>query len=149
MEQGAPEAVAVEYPLSMLHYRDAGAGYNVLLITVDKLNYSHFMQNMPVLAAFAQQNVNFTQHISAGNTTENGIFGLFYGISPGYMDSILSARMPAALMTALNQQRYQLGLFSSDGFSKPLYRQALLSDFPCRALKHKPMNKQQTSGSTG
>ncbi|WP_233424650.1 sulfatase-like hydrolase/transferase [Enterobacter asburiae] len=29
----------------------------------------------------------------------------------------------------LNQQGYQLGLFSSDGFNSPLYRQALLSDF--------------------
>ncbi|MDI5399872.1 hypothetical protein MJN39_24245, partial [Salmonella enterica subsp. enterica serovar Kentucky] len=27
------------------------------------------------------------------------------------------------------QQGYQLGLFSSDGFASPLYRQALLSDF--------------------
>ncbi|MCS5968848.1 hypothetical protein LNP26_19150 [Klebsiella variicola subsp. variicola] len=36
----APEAVSVQYPLSNLRYRDLGAGYNVLLITVDNLNYS-------------------------------------------------------------------------------------------------------------
>ncbi|MFQ9623049.1 MAG: sulfatase-like hydrolase/transferase, partial [Enterobacteriaceae bacterium] len=77
----------------------------------------------------AQENVNFTQHMSSGNTTDSGMFGLFYGISPGYMDGVLSARIPAALITAFNQQGYQLGLFSSDGFSSPLYRQALLSDF--------------------
>ena len=129
MEQGAPEAVSVEYPLSTLRYRDLGAGYNVLLITVDNLNYSRFEKNMPELARFAQENVNFTQHMSSGNTTDNGMFGLFYGISPGYMDGVLSARIPAALITAFNQQGYQLGLFSSDGFSSPLYRQALLSDF--------------------
>lgn len=45
------------------------------------------------------------------------------------MDGVLSTRTPAALITALNQQGYQLGLFSSDGFASPLYRQALLSDF--------------------
>jgi membrane-anchored protein YejM (alkaline phosphatase superfamily) len=84
---------------------------------------------MPELARFAQENVNFTQHMSSGNTTDSGMFGLFYGISPGYMDGVLSARIPAALITAFNQQGYQLGLFSSDGFSSPLYRQALLSDF--------------------
>lgn len=38
----APEAVSVQYPLSNLRYRDLGAGYNVLLITVDNLNYSRF-----------------------------------------------------------------------------------------------------------
>jgi membrane-anchored protein YejM (alkaline phosphatase superfamily) len=48
---------------------------------------------------------------------------------------VLSARVPAALITALNQQGYQLGLFSSDGFSSALYRQALLSDFSLPAPK--------------
>ncbi|MFH4090577.1 hypothetical protein WAJ00_21910, partial [Acinetobacter baumannii] len=53
----------------------------------------------------------------------------------GYMDGVLSARIPAALITALNQQGYQLRLFSSDGFSSPLYRQALLSDFSLPSAK--------------
>ncbi|MFP5595248.1 LPS biosynthesis-modulating metalloenzyme YejM [Kluyvera sp. 142486] len=129
VEQGDPEAVTVQYPLSDLRYRDMGVGKNVLLITVDGLNYSRFEQQMPSLARFADSNVNFTQHMSAGNNADNGIFGLFYGISPSYMDGVLSARIPAALISALNQQGYQLGLFSSDGFTSPIYRQALLSDF--------------------
>ena len=129
VEQGNPEAVSVQYPLNDLRYRDMGAGQNVLLITVDGLNYARYQKTMPQLAQFAGQNVSFTQHMSAGNYTDNGIFGLFYGISPAYMDGVLSARIPAALITALNQQGYQLGLFSSDGFNSPLYRQALLSDF--------------------
>ncbi|BET40315.1 LPS biosynthesis-modulating metalloenzyme YejM [Atlantibacter hermannii] len=135
VEQGNPEAVSVQYPLSELRYRDLGAGHNVLLITVDGLNYSRFEQQMPALSQFAAQNVNFTQHMSSGNATDNGIFGLFYGISPAYMDGVLSARIPAALITALNQQGYQLGLFSSDGFNSSLYRQALLSDFSLPAAQ--------------
>ncbi|VEB57018.1 sulfatase [Salmonella enterica subsp. enterica] len=51
------------------------------------------------------------------------------------MDGVLSTRTPAALITALNQQGYQLGLFSSDGFASPLYRQALLSDFSMPAAQ--------------
>ncbi|WP_059257748.1 LPS biosynthesis-modulating metalloenzyme YejM [Escherichia albertii] len=129
IEQGNPDAVSVQYPLSKLRYRDMGTGQNVLLITVDGLNYSRFEKQMPALANFAGQNITFTRHMSSGNTTDNGIFGLFYGISPSYMDGILSTRTPAALISALNQQGYQLGLFSSDGFTSPLYRQALLSDF--------------------
>lgn len=129
VEQGNPEAVSVQYPLSDLRYRSMGAGQNVLLITVDGLNYSRYEKQMPALADFAQQNVTFTQHMSTGNGTDSGMFGLFYGISPAYMDGVLSSRTPAALITALNQQGYQLGLFSSDGFNSALYRQALLSDF--------------------
>ncbi|HCN4858752.1 LPS biosynthesis-modulating metalloenzyme YejM [Escherichia coli] len=135
IEQGNPEAVSVQYPLSELRYRDMGTGQNVLLITVDGLNYSRFEKQMPALAGFAEQNISFTRHMSSGNTTDNGIFGLFYGISPSYMDGILSTRTPAALITALNQQGYQLGLFSSDGFTSPLYRQALLSDFSMPSVR--------------
>ncbi len=108
IEQGNPDAVSVQYPLSELRYRDMGTGQNVLLITVDGLNYSRFEKQMPALAGFAEQNISFTRHMSSGNTTDNGIFGLFYGISPSYMDGILSTRTPAALITALNQQGYQL-----------------------------------------
>ncbi|NYW67663.1 LPS biosynthesis-modulating metalloenzyme YejM [Escherichia coli] len=135
IEQGNPDAVSVQYPLSELRYRDMGTGRNVLLITVDGLNYSRFEKQMPALAGFAEQNISFTRHMSSGNTTDNGIFGLFYGISPSYMDGILSTRTPAALITALNQQGYQLGLFSSDGFTSPLYRQALLSDFSMPSVR--------------
>ncbi|MGY5956198.1 LPS biosynthesis-modulating metalloenzyme YejM [Kosakonia sp. BK9b] len=143
VEQGNPEAVSVQYPLSELRYQDMGAGHNVLLITVDGLNYSRYEKQMPQLASFAQQNVSFTQHMSSGNTADSGYFGLFYGISPSYMDGVLSARIPAALITAFNQQGYQLGLFSSDGFSSPLYRQALLSDFSLPAAK--PQSDEQTA----
>lgn len=135
IEQGNPDAVSIQYPLSELRYRDMGTGQNVLLITVDGLNYSRFEKQMPALAGFAEQNISFTRHMSSGNTTDNGIFGLFYGISPSYMDGILSTRTPAALITALNQQGYQLGLFSSDGFTSPLYRQALLSDFSMPSVR--------------
>ena len=135
IEQGNPDAVSVQYPLSELRYRDMGTGQNALLITVDGLNYSRFEKQMPALAGFAEQNISFTRHMSSGNTTDNGIFGLFYGISPSYMDGILSTRTPAALITALNQQGYQLGLFSSDGFTSPLYRQALLSDFSMPSVR--------------
>lgn len=144
VEQGDPEAVSVQYPLSELRYRDMGQGQNVLLITVDGLNYSRYEKQMPALAEFADKNINFTQHMSSGNATDAGIFGLFYGISPGYMDGVLSSRTPAALITGLNQQGYQLGLFSSDGFTSPLYRQALLSDFSLPAAKSQ--SDEQTAG---
>ena len=136
VEQGNPEAVTVQYPLNDLHYRDMGAGQNVLLITVDGLNYSNYEKQMPALADFASKNISFTQHMSSGNSADAGIFGLFYGISAGYMDGVLSARTPAALITGLNQQGYQLGLFSSDGFNSALYRQALLSDFSLPAAQN-------------
>ncbi len=98
---------------------------------------------MPELACFAQENVNFTQHMSSGNTTDSGMFGLFYGISLASMDGVLSARIPAALITAFNQQGYQLGLFSPMASAARLYRRALLSGFRCQMRKRKAMSKRR------
>lgn len=142
IQQGNPEAVSVDYPLNNLTYRDAGTRQNLLVITVDGLNAASFNKDMPQLSRFAGQNLQFTQHFSSGSDSDSGLFGLFYGISPSYMDSILASRTPAALMSALSHQGYQFGLFDSDGFTSPLYRQALLADFTL------PTATSQSNGAT-
>lgn len=135
VEQGDPAALSVQYPLSPLQFRDEPKPNNILLITVDGLNAKSVNDTMPALRDFAATNIQFEQHMSSGNSTDSGIFGLFYGISPTYMDGVIASRTPAALISGLNQQNYQLGLFASNGFSSPLYRQALLSDFSLQPPK--------------
>lgn len=145
VQQGNPEAVAVEYPLSDLSYGDKGSGYNLLMIVVDGVREQDMKQDMPALSRFAQENIRFSDHYSSGNHADTGLFGLFYGISPTYLDSILAARKPSALISALSAQGYQFGLFSSDGFNASLYRQALLTDFtlPAPAQQNDAVTTQQ------
>ncbi|QUY48415.1 LPS biosynthesis-modulating metalloenzyme YejM [Serratia plymuthica] len=145
VQQGNPEAVAVEYPLNDLSYSDKGSGYNLLMIVVDGVRAQDMTKDMPALARFAQENVSFSDHYSSGNHADTGLFGLFYGISPTYLDSILAARKPSALVSALSAQGYQFGLFSSDGFNASLYRQALLTDFslPAPARQNDAVTTQQ------
>lgn len=138
IEQGNPEALSVEYPLNDISFRDAGSGYNLLMIVVDGLHASTTAKDMPALSEFARQNVSFNQHYSSGNRVDTGLFGLFYGISPTYMEGIIAARKPSVLMTSLAKQGYEFGLFSSDGFNSPLYRQALLTDFSLPAPSNQP-----------
>ena len=129
VQQGNPEALTVAYPLSDISFRDAGTRQNLLLITLDGVNQASSSKTLPALSQFAQENVNFIQHYSAGDDADSGLFGLFYGISPTYMDGVLAARMPSTLINALSSQGYQFGLFASDGFRSPLLRQALLADY--------------------
>lgn len=128
-QQGNPEAVEIEYPLAKLSYNDSATNYNLLVIVVDGIRNQNLKDDMPKLSALADNNVQFTRHYSSGNMQDTGLFGLFYGISPTYIDSILASKKSSALITALSQQNYQFGLFSASGFKSPLYRQALLSDF--------------------
>ncbi|QGY29928.1 LPS biosynthesis-modulating metalloenzyme YejM [Pantoea cypripedii] len=138
VQQGDPEALSVQYPLSDITFRDGGTRHNLLVLTVDGLNNANMEKALPSLNQFATANVRFTQHYSAGNQPEKGLFGLFYGISSSYMDGVLAARTPSTLLSALNSQGYQFGLFSSDGFNQPLYRQALLADYSLPAMDSQP-----------
>ncbi|UIL53612.1 MULTISPECIES: LPS biosynthesis-modulating metalloenzyme YejM [Pantoea] len=138
VQQGDPEALSVEYPLSEITFRDAGTRNNLLVLTVDGLNNATLAKALPQLNQFASENVRFTQHYSAGDTPEKGLFGLFYGISSSYMNGILASRTPSALLGALSTQGYQFGLFSSEGFNPPLYRQALLTDYSLPASTSQP-----------
>lgn len=138
VQQGDPEALSVQYPLSDITFRDAGTRNNLLVITVDGLNSASMAKALPELNQFANDNVRFTQHFSAGDTPEKGLFGLFYGISSSYMNGVLASRTPSALLGALSSQGYQFGLFSSDGFNPPLYRQALLTDYSLPASNSQP-----------
>ncbi|WP_075181283.1 LPS biosynthesis-modulating metalloenzyme YejM [Pantoea sp. 1.19] len=142
VEQGNPEALSVAYPLNDITFRDGGTRNNLLVVTVDGLNASSLPTALPNLQRFAESNVNFRQHFSASNQDEAGLFGLFYGISPSFMDGVLASRIPSALFSSLSQQGYQFGLFSTEGFSAPLYRQALLADFSL------PASEQQSNADT-
>ncbi|WP_413737904.1 LPS biosynthesis-modulating metalloenzyme YejM [Sodalis sp. RH21] len=142
VQQGNPEAVTVEYPLSPISFQNKGSGYNLLLITTGALRNDTVEQRMPALNQFAQENIRFANHFSTGNRADTGLFGLFYGISSSYLDGILAARKTSVLLDALAKQDYQLSLFSSNGFSSPLARQALLTDFSL------PEPKSQTDAQT-
>ncbi|MFP1462699.1 DUF3413 domain-containing protein [Escherichia coli] len=88
IEQGNPDAVSVQYPLSELRYRDMGTGQ----FAVDYCRWPELLTLREADAcagSCCRKNISFTRHMSSGNTTDNGIFGLFYGISPSYMDGIL------------------------------------------------------------
>nr|WP_113868563.1 LPS biosynthesis-modulating metalloenzyme YejM [Brenneria salicis]NMN91292.1 hypothetical protein [Brenneria salicis ATCC 15712 = DSM 30166]RBP59479.1 hypothetical protein DES54_13925 [Brenneria salicis ATCC 15712 = DSM 30166]RLM29713.1 hypothetical protein BHG07_14550 [Brenneria salicis ATCC 15712 = DSM 30166] len=128
-QQGNPEAMTVEYPLNEITFRDSGSGYNLLMVVIDNARINGIPSDMPNLSSFAEQNIRFSNHYDSGIQSNAGLFNLFYGISTTYLDGVLNARKPSALMTALSRQGYQFGLFSANGFNNVLYRQALLSDF--------------------
>lgn len=129
LENGSLSAPSIEYPLSKIRFYDQGSGYNLLLITIDGIKTADPEKAMPQTAALAQGGLQFKNHYSSVSKEETGLLGLFYGISPTYLDSILFSREPSVLIKALQAQGYQFGLFSSDGFKNTLYRQALFTDF--------------------
>ncbi|QIQ21753.1 DUF3413 domain-containing protein [Zophobihabitans entericus] len=128
-QEGNHFAVAVEYPLSRVSFDRQDNPYNLLLIVMDGLPVQSMTNDMPFLTSFSGQNSNYTQHYSSSNRDTLGVFSLFYGLDPNYYNSILASHTSSVLLDGLTRQRYNLGLFSTDGFNQPLYRHALLSNF--------------------
>lgn len=128
-QQGSPTALKLNYPLKPLSYYDQGSGYNLLLLVIDDLGNKSQQDSMDALNEFKSISTQFTNHYTTGLRNDTALFGLFYGISSTYFDNILNGRHPSSLIEALQHQGYQFGLFSTDGFNSPLFRQAILADY--------------------
>lgn len=128
-QEGNPSALSIEYPLKPLSYQKQVPKYNLLLLVVNNLGYQDTIEGMPILNTVKAISTQFNQHLSASIQNQRALFSLFYGLSPSYLDSILNSRKPSALIEALKYHNYQFGLFSSDGFSSPLFRHAILADY--------------------
>lgn len=126
--QGVEESEQIRYPIEKLTFNDQGTGQNVLLVVVDGLRSDMVnTETMPYLSAFAQQNLSFSNHFSASNENAGSLFGLFYGLPGGYMNSIRSTGNTPVLLNTLSKRGYDFGLFSGNGFDTSIYEEAIFN----------------------
>lgn len=101
---------------------------NIVFIYVDALRYDVLNQkNMPNLYEFAQNNIRFENHYSGGNNTGKSIFSLFYGLPGNYWKTALASQTPSALITTLQKQGYNLGIFGSAPLTNPEFHATIFS----------------------
>jgi membrane-anchored protein YejM (alkaline phosphatase superfamily) len=95
---------------------------NVLLIMADAWRSDMLQEDIsPFLWRYAQEESQwFTQHLSGGNSSRMGVFSLFYGLPPGYWSSFESLQRSAVLVDVMQEQGYQLGLFTSSTMYRPV-----------------------------
>ncbi len=82
--------------------------------------------NMPNLQRYADQHLNFANHMSGGNDDVMGMFSLFYGLPGHYYDDIRNDKTPPVLFDEMLRQDYQFGLFGALEDAQK-YRQSILS----------------------
>ena len=111
------------YPLHPLVINPVGhKPKNILFILIDSWRYDTFTQAVsPNMVRLTAENngVVFDNHYSTGNATRTGIFGLFYGVPGTYWEAFLHNNVPSLFVTTLQQQNYQLGIFTSAKVSFP------------------------------
>ncbi len=85
---------------------------------------------MPQTHAFAQRAQHFVSHYSGGNGTRIGMFSQFYSLPANLWFPVLDARVGSPLIDVLQQQSYQIKLFTSARFSYPEFDKTLFVKVP-------------------
>ncbi|QLB21372.1 hypothetical protein A6B43_07475 [Vespertiliibacter pulmonis] len=127
---GRLDTFFLNYPKTSLKFDKTPHKTNLLFINLSGLSNEMINEKMmPTLYQVSKQSRYFKHHYTGGDTASAGISSLFYGLSGRYVDAILSEKKQSVLISRLQQLNYQFGLFSHNGFAKPIYQQALFANF--------------------
>jgi uncharacterized protein len=118
----------LNYPIGELNTVTVDKPVNIMFLVVDSWRFDTFnADNSPNMWAYAQNGVSFANHISTGNATRTGIFGLFYGLPGTYWQSMLSNQRSPVFMDRLQALDYQLGIFTSASLTDPEFNQTVFA----------------------
>lgn len=118
----------LNYPRHTLQTEPVEKPINIMILAVDSLRYdSYTPEIMPNLWQYAQDGISFGNHLSSGNATRAGIFGLFYGIPSTYWHAFLAIQKTPVLMDRLQALDYEIGLFASAYLHSPEFHQTIFA----------------------
>lgn len=110
----------LNYPLETLQKQPVEKPVNIMMIVVDSWRADTFnAENTPYMWEFAQDGVTLNEHMSSGNATRMGIFGLFYSLPGTYWHSFLVNLKTPVLMDRLNELNYSMGIFAAAQLRSP------------------------------
>ncbi|MCW4446391.1 DUF3413 domain-containing protein [Vibrio splendidus] len=119
----------LNYPLAPLQAEMVQKPVNIMFLVVDSWRADTFnAENTPVMWDYAQSGLVFNNHISTGNATRTGIFGLFYGISGTYWHGFLANQQSPVFIDRLQELDYDLGIFTAAQLRKPEFNQTVFTN---------------------
>jgi membrane-anchored protein YejM (alkaline phosphatase superfamily) len=123
------------YPLAPIRAEAPEHPWNLVWLVGESLRWDALdPEIMPAAWDLARNGWRFTRHYSSGNGTRMGMFGMFYGLYGSYWFPFLDERRSPVLIDVLQQQDYQLGLFTSARFSYPEFDRTIFAHVPASAL---------------
>jgi membrane-anchored protein YejM (alkaline phosphatase superfamily) len=126
-----PGSSTLAYPLHPLRVEPPARPLNVVWLVGESLRWDLLDPAvMPATHALSRDAWRFTRHYSGGNGTRMGMFSMFYGVHGPYWFQFLAERRSPVLIDLLQQQGYQLGLFTSARFSYPEFDRTIFARVP-------------------
>ena len=125
----------LHYPLVPLAVTAPTKPYNVVWLVSESWRADMLdAEIMPHAWQFAQKAHRYTRNYSGGNGTRMGVFSMFMGMPGNYWFPFLRERRGAAIIDVLQQQHYQMSLYTSARFSYPEFDKTIFSAVPETAL---------------
>jgi membrane-anchored protein YejM (alkaline phosphatase superfamily) len=125
------QASDLHYPLKPLDVVTPEKPVNIMIILVDSWRADTFnAENTPNIWRYAQRGISFNNHLSSGNSTRTGVFGLFYGIPGTYWHSFLANGQSPVLIERLQALDYDMGIFAAAKLTNPEFSQTVFRTIP-------------------
>ncbi|WP_133405936.1 sulfatase-like hydrolase/transferase [Parashewanella tropica] len=132
------KAEDINYPIKPLVTENVDTPKDILFLVIDSWRYDTFSPEVtPNLWRWGQQGINYHQHMSTGNSTRTGLFGLFYGMPGTYWHSFLANRRSPVFMDRLQALNYDIGIFASAQLKNPEFNQTIFTNVPNLRLNSK------------
>lgn len=110
----------IRYPAAAVIRRPPKQALNIVYLIAESLRADMLTPEiMPGTWAFGERAIRCSNHYSGGNGTRMAIFSMFYGLYGPYWFPFLQDREGPVLIDELNEQRYDLHLYTSAGFTYP------------------------------
>jgi hypothetical protein len=122
------DGLALCYPLAPIRQHPDGPRYNIVWLVAESWRSDMLTPEiMPRTWEFACGAQHFMNHYSGGNGTRQAMFSMFYGLYGNYWFRFLHERRSPVLMDLLQQNNYQIELYTSARFTYPEFDKTLFS----------------------
>jgi membrane-anchored protein YejM (alkaline phosphatase superfamily) len=122
-------AASLRYPLHPVHGMAGANPPNILLLLLESWRFDTMDSLVsPNIYALSKRSSVFLNHLSSGNSTPFGVFGLFYGIHPTYWKAIKANNAwidNPVLIDMLEANGYAFGIYADSQFGRHKIKDAM------------------------
>jgi membrane-anchored protein YejM (alkaline phosphatase superfamily) len=125
----ATSNASLRYPLREVRCTTGGPRPNILLLLLESWRYDMMDSTVtPNIHALSLRSSVFLRHLSSGNSTPSGVFGLFYGIHPTYWSAVKANNAVIdnpVLIDVLGKSHYAFGIYADSQFGRHKIKDAM------------------------
>jgi membrane-anchored protein YejM (alkaline phosphatase superfamily) len=128
------DALSLRYPLKKIECAPAGGKRpNVLFFLLESWRSDMMTPDItPVISQFARKGTVFTNHLSGGTVTPQGLFSLMFGLHPTYMKYTDAdpERYHPVFLNVLKQNGYAMSVFTSSNLKSFSMKEMFFGGMP-------------------